>query len=68
MIEDDVVRGIEVLHIDRPESGKTRKAPVRRTWVRRARAARTPSFRTGYSKRSRYGWVCRVVTLRALSR
>jgi hypothetical protein len=63
----DVVRGIEVLHIDRGAL-KEASAPVRRSWVRRRSAkssAKRISFRTGFSKRSRYGYVCRTPTLRA---
>lgn len=63
----DVVRGIDVLHIDRSSLG-TKKAPVRRSWVRRsstASASKRVSFKTGFSKKSRYGYVCRDLTRRA---
>lgn len=63
----DVVRGIEVLHIDRG-SLKTAKAPVRRAWVRKrgsSSAAKRVTFKTGFSKKSRYGYVCRQLTRRA---
>ena len=59
----DVVRGLEVLHIDRGGLKKT-TAPIRRSWV--SRATKGASFRTGFTRRSRYGYVCRIPTLRAL--
>jgi hypothetical protein len=62
----DFVRGIEVLHVDRSDM-KKKSAPVRRTWVRRAaKSSRTPTARSGWSTRSRYGYVCRTPTLRAV--
>jgi hypothetical protein len=47
----------------RPEA-ENHPPPVRRSWVRRA--AKGAGFRTGFSVQSRYGYVCRVPTLRAL--
>jgi len=61
----DVVRGIEVLHIDRSGLSKT-SAPVRKSWVRRTGAAEAAGFTTGFSQKSRYGYVCRTPTLQAL--
>ena len=60
----DFVRGIEVLHVDRSDMTK-KSAPVRRTWVRRA-AKSSRSARTGWSTQGRYGYVCRIATLRAV--
>ena len=67
----DFVRGIDVLRIDRAATAKTRKAPIRRSWVRRTRAANGSKLtvaRTGYSKRGRFGFVCRRPTAKALRR
>ncbi|MDX6469920.1 MAG: hypothetical protein QOF75_1723, partial [Gaiellaceae bacterium] len=59
-------RGIDVLHVDRGGLKKA-SAPVRRSWVRRtSKAAKAVSFRTGYSKRSRFGYVCRLLVPRAI--
>jgi hypothetical protein len=57
------VRGLAVLHIDRGGLKKT-AAPVRRSWV--SRSAEGAAFQTGFSRKSRYGYVCRIPTLRAL--
>jgi hypothetical protein len=62
----DFVRGIEVLHIDR-SAMKTKSAPVRRSWVRRARTSKAARLgATGWSRQGRYGYVCRIATARAL--
>ena len=62
----DVVRGIEVLHVDRSGLTKT-SAPVRRSWVQRtSKATSSVGFRTGFSTPSRYGFVCRLLSTRAL--
>jgi hypothetical protein len=63
----DFVRGIEVLHIDRSASTKTKSAPVRRSWVRKSRAASAARLgATGWSKQGRYGYICRLATARAV--
>src|SRR4051794_21163753 len=63
----DFVRGIEVLHIDRRDIGKKKSAPVRRSWVRKSRGAKSPRVSlSGWSKQGRYGYVCRLATARAL--
>src|SRR4029079_12879171 len=62
----DFVRGIEVLHVDRGDM-KKKSAPVRRTWVRRAaKSSRSRTARPGGSTQGRYGYVCRIATLRAV--
>ncbi len=65
----DVVRGLEVLHVDRQGLKKT-SAPVRRAWVQKTQTAPVATaavgFRTGYSTPSRYGFVCRLLSTRAL--
>ena len=57
----DFARGIDVLRVDRGDL-RTRTAPVRRSWLRRAGR----SSRTGFSRESRFGFVCRLPTSRAL--
>ena len=69
----DFARGIDVLRINRSDQ-RTRRAAVRRTWLkrsarRRAGAPRSPGVggaRTGLSRRSQFGFVCRLPTQRAL--
>ena len=51
----DFARGIDVLRLDR-SSLRTRKAPVRRSWL--AGGGATP--RTGLTRAGRYGYVCRI--------
>jgi hypothetical protein len=65
----DFARGIDVLRFDRSDV-RTRRAPVRRSWLRRpARGARrspgTGGARTGLTRRSQFGYVCRLTTRRA---
>jgi hypothetical protein len=66
----DFARGIDVLHFDRGDQ-RTRTAPVRRTWLKkpasasasRRRRAKSPGVgggRTGESRRSEFGFVCRL--------
>ncbi|HEX6714349.1 MAG TPA: hypothetical protein VF066_13235, partial [Thermoleophilaceae bacterium] len=63
----DLVRGIEVLHIDRSESTKTKAAPVRRSWVQKKSAATAASISlSGWSKQGRYGYICRIATAKAV--
>jgi hypothetical protein len=63
----DFVRGIEVLHVDRGAGMKARKAPVRRSWLRKKRAASASRVSlTGWSKQGRYGYVCRIATAKAV--
>jgi hypothetical protein len=63
----DFVRGIEVLHIDRGAAMKARKAPVRRSWLRRKSAASVSRVSlSGWSKQGRYGYLCRIATAKAV--
>jgi LVIVD repeat-containing protein len=66
----DFARGIDVLRFDRSDQ-RTRTAPVRRTWLKapagasasRRRRAKSPGVgggRTGESRRSQFGFVCRL--------
>jgi hypothetical protein len=68
----DFARGIDVLRFDRGDQ-RTRKAAVRRTWLKapagasasRRRRAKSPGVgggRTGESRRSQFGFVCRLPT------
>jgi hypothetical protein len=51
----DFARGIDVLKLDRSDLAP-RQAPVRRSWL----AGNGTSARTGLTKGSRYGYVCRL--------
>jgi hypothetical protein len=66
----DFARGIDVLRFDRSDQ-RTRTAAVRRTWLKkpasasasRRRRAKSPGVgggRTGESRRSQFGFVCRL--------
>ena len=67
----DFARGIDVLRFDRSDQ-RTRTAPVRRTWLKRPRGAsasrkrrraKSPGIgggRTGETRRSQFGFVCRL--------
>ena len=64
----DLVRGIEVLEVKRSgaTARKARRAPIRRSWVRRRSATTSLQLtaKTGFSGKSRYGYVCRRLTAR----
>ena len=71
----DFARGIDVLRFDRGDE-RTRTAAVRRTWLKAPRSARTSGRRratspgvgggrTGESRRSQFGFVCRLPSLSA---
>ena len=64
----DFARGIDVLRFDRSDQ-RTRTAPVRRSWLRAPRGARTAARRrspgvgggrTGLSRGSQFRFVCRL--------
>ena len=59
----DFARGIDVLRVDRSDM-RTRTAPVRRSWLapkqRGKRRRGTGDARTGLTRRSRFGFVCRL--------
>ena len=65
----DFARGIDVLRFDRSDQD-TRRAPVRRKWLRRSsqrrrgapRSPGTGGGRTGLTRRSQFGFVCRLPT------
>jgi hypothetical protein len=60
----DFARGIDVLRFNRRDQ-RTRTAPVRRSWLRGRRSR--PGGRTGESRRTGFGYVCRLPTRSALS-
>jgi hypothetical protein len=66
----DFARGIDVLHIDRSDR-RTRRAPVRRSWLKPGRGKRgrrspgTGRARTGLTRRTQFGFVCRLPSRRA---
>jgi hypothetical protein len=59
----DFARGIDVLRIDRSDQ-RVRSAPVRRSWLRAPRG--TGDARTGESRRTSFGFLCRASTSRAV--
>jgi len=61
----DFARGIDVLRIDRGDR-RARRAPVRRSWLRGRRGA--PGGRTGQSRKTDFGYVCRLPTRSALAK
>jgi hypothetical protein len=63
----DFARGIDVLRFDRGDR-RVRRAPVRRSWLRReSDSPGTGTGRTGLSRRTRFGFVCRLPTSRAMT-
>jgi hypothetical protein len=61
----DFARGIDVLRFDRGDR-RVRRAPVRRSWLRdRPGSPGTGGARTGLSRRSDFGFVCRLPSRRA---
>jgi hypothetical protein len=61
----DFARGIDVLRFDRGDR-RVRRAPVRRSWLRGRRGA--AGGRTGESRATDFGYVCRLPTRSALVR
>ena len=60
----DFARGIDVLRFDRGDR-RVRRAPVRRSWLREAPGSPgTGAARTGLSRRTDFGFVCRLPTRR----
>src|SRR4051794_13302099 len=60
----DYARGIDVLHLDR-SSLAARSAPVRRSWLTGEHGPKDGrTALTGLSKRSRFGFVCRLPVVR----
>ena len=60
----DFARGIDVLRFDRGDD-RTRRAPVRRSWLRdRAGSPGTGGARTGLSRKTDFGFVCRLPSRR----
>jgi hypothetical protein len=60
----DFARGIDVLRVDRGDR-RVRRAPVRRSWLRaRPGTPGTGSARTGLSRKTDFGFVCRLPTRR----
>jgi hypothetical protein len=63
----DFARGIDVLRFDRGDQ-RVRRAPVRRSWLRdRPRSPGTGGARTGLSRRTDFGFVCRLPSRRNAS-
>jgi hypothetical protein len=61
----DFARGIDVLRFDRGDR-RVRRAPVRRSWLRdRPGSPGTGAGRTGLSRRTDFGFVCRLPSRRA---
>jgi hypothetical protein len=61
----DFARGIDVLRFDRSDR-RVRRAPVRRSWLRsQPGSPGTGTGRTGLTRRTDYGFVCRLPSRRA---
>jgi hypothetical protein len=60
----DFARGIDVLRFDRSDR-RARRAPVRRSWLRPAAGSPgTGAGRTGLTRKTDFGFVCRLPTAR----